>query len=157
MTDNDQVYQVLNTLAGKLYYDAYQVGEKKLTGQVTIAEGLTSASKSLKMEDISFKEANGQGYVKEKETPGGEDPKPPTLDNPVHHQIVEANRFAEETRDFWTKAGVYDGKGHYKFDKDLELVADIDKDSIVGTLNDNKFGAIYWLSLIHISEPTRRS
>ena len=42
MTDNDQVYQVLNTLAGKLYYDAYKTGEKKLTGQVTIAEGLTS-------------------------------------------------------------------------------------------------------------------
>ena len=137
MTDNDQVYQVLNTLAGKLYYDAYQVGEKKLTGQVTIAEGLTSSSKSLKMEDISFKEANGQGYVK------GKAPKPPALDNPVHHQIVEANHFAEESREFWKKAGVYDGKGHYKFTKDLELVANAEDDT-VGTINDNKFAAIYW-------------
>ncbi len=137
MTDNDQVYQVLNTLAGKLYYDAYQVGEKKLTGQVTIAEGLTSSSKSLKMEDISFKEANGQGYVK------GKAPKPPALDNPVHHQIVEANHFAEESREFWKKAGVYDGKGHYKFTKDMELVVNAE-DGPVGTINDNKFAAIYW-------------
>ena len=142
-TDNDQVYQVLNTLAGKLYYDAYKTGEKKLTGQVTIAEGLTSSSKSLNIEDISFKEANGQGYVKQKETPGGEDPKPPTLDNPVRKQIVEANHYAEQTREFWKKAGVYDGKGHYKFTKDLELVANAEDDT-VGTINDNKFGAIYW-------------
>ena len=142
-TDNDQVYQVLNALAGKLYYDAYKTGEKKLTGQVTIAEGLTSSSKSLNIEDISFKEANGQGYVKQKETPGGEDPKPPTLDNPVRKQIVEANHYAEQTREFWKKAGVYDGKGHYKFTKDLELVANAEDDT-VGTINDNKFGAIYW-------------
>ena len=142
--DKKLVNATLNALANKLYYEAYKGGEKNLTGKVEIAEGLTSQAVSKRIEDISFKEANGQGYVKQKETPGGEDPKPPALDNPVRKQIVEANRLAEETRDFWSKAGVYDGKGHYKFDKDLELVADIDKDSIVGTLNDNKFGAVYW-------------
>ena len=135
--DKNLVNATLNALANKLYYEAYKGGEKNLTGKVEIAEGLTSQAVSKRIEDISFKEENGQGYVKGK-------PTPPPLVNPVHHQIVEANRYAEETRDFWSKAGVYDGKGHYKFDKDLELVADIDKDSIVGTLNDNKFGAVYW-------------
>ena len=140
--NENQVYQVLNTLAGKLYYDAYKNGEKNLNGEVTIAEGLTASSKTMKMKEMLFKEENGQGYIKGKETPG-EDPKPPALDNPVHHQIVEANHFAEESREYWTKAGVYDGKGHYKFTKDLELVANAEDDT-VGTINDNKFAAIYW-------------
>ncbi|MDU7053543.1 MAG: hypothetical protein E6330_06430, partial [Dialister sp.] len=84
--DEDQVYQVLNTLAGKLYYKGYTNDEKYLNGEVTIAEGLTASSKTMKMKDLSFKEENGQGYVKGK-------PTPPPLVNPVHHQIVEANRY----------------------------------------------------------------
>lgn len=63
MTDEAQVYEVLNALAGKLYYDAYKTGEGKLTGQATIAEGLTSSSKTLEMKDMLFKKENGQGYV----------------------------------------------------------------------------------------------
>ena len=141
--DKNLVNATLNALANKLYYEAYKGGEKNLTGKVEIAEGLTSQAVSKRIEDISFKEANGQGYVKQKETPGGEDPKPPALDNPVRKQIVEANHYAEQAREFWTKAGVYDGKGHYKFTKDLELVANAEDDT-VGTINDNKFGAIYW-------------
>ena len=140
--DKNLVNATLNALANKLYYEAYKGGEKNLTGKVEIAEGLTSQAVSKRIEDISFKEENGQGYVKGKETPGG-DPKPPALDNPVHHQIVEANHFAEESREYWAKAGVYDGKGHYKFTKDLELVANAEDDT-VGTINDNKFAAIYW-------------
>ena len=141
--DKKLVNATLNALANKLYYEAYKGGEKNLTGKVEIAEGLTSQAVSKRIEDISFKEENGQGYVKQKETPGGEDPKPPALDNPVRKQIVEANHYAEQTREFWKKAGVYDGKGHYKFTKDLELVANAEDDT-VGTINDNKFGAIYW-------------
>ncbi|MDU7217458.1 MAG: hypothetical protein E6293_08215, partial [Dialister sp.] len=141
--DKKLVDATLNALANKLYYEAYKGGEKNLTGKVEIAEGLTSQAVSKRIEDISFKEENGQGYVKQKETPGGEDPKPPALDNPVRKQIVEANYNAEQTREFWKKAGVYDGKGHYKFTKDLELVANAEDDT-VGTINDNKFGAIYW-------------
>lgn len=136
MTDEAQVYEVLNALAGKLYYDAYKTGEGKLTGQATIAEGLTSSSKTLEMKDMLFKKENGQGYVEGK-------PTPPPLVNPVRHQIVEANYFAEEARDFWSKAGVYDGKGHYKFDHDLSLVTHAEDDPVT-TVNDNKFGNIYW-------------
>ena len=136
MTDEAQIYEVLNALAGKLYYDAYKTGEEKLTGQATIAEGLTSSSKTLEMKDMLFKKENGQGYVQGK-------PTPPPLVNPVRHQIVEANYFAEEARDFWSKAGVYDGKGHYKFDHDLSLVTHAEDDPVT-TVNDNKFGNIYW-------------
>lgn len=63
MTDEAQIYEILNALAGKLYYDAYKTGEEKLTGQATIAEGLTSSSKTLEMKDMLFKKENGQGYV----------------------------------------------------------------------------------------------
>lgn len=88
------------------------------------------------MKDMLFKKENGQGYVEGK-------PTPPPLVNPVRHQIVEANYFAEEARDFWSKAGVYDGKGHYKFDHDLSLVTHAEDDPVT-TVNDNKFGNIYW-------------
>ena len=69
MTDNAQVYQVLNALAGKLYYDAYKNGETKLTGKAVIAEGLTSTSKELQFKDLLFKKENGQGYVEDHSAP----------------------------------------------------------------------------------------
>lgn len=48
-TDNeDQVYEVLNTLAGKLYYEAYTRDEKDLKGEAAIAEGLTASSQTVK-------------------------------------------------------------------------------------------------------------
>ncbi|MFR2574316.1 MAG: hypothetical protein ACLS9H_06130, partial [Dialister sp.] len=105
-TDSDQVYEVLNTLAGKLYYDAYKTGEKKLTGQVTIAEGLTSASQSLKMEDISFKDENGQGYVKGKV-------KPPAALSPIT---------GDETEDlYYIEKKIRQADGTYLFKEDTEL------------------------------------
>lgn len=64
-TDNEaQVYEVLNTLAGKLYYEAYTRDEKDLRGEAAIAEGLTASSQTIKMKDLLFKKENGQGYVK---------------------------------------------------------------------------------------------
>ena len=75
------MYKALNALAGKLYYDAYKNGEKKLAGQAEIAEGLTASSKTLQMRDLLFKKENGQGYVEDKPVP------PANLD--VSEQIVE--------------------------------------------------------------------
>lgn len=64
-TDNEaQVYEVLNTLAGKLYYEAYTRDEKDLRGEAAIAEGLTASSQTIKMKDLLFKKENGRGYVK---------------------------------------------------------------------------------------------
>ena len=63
------VNNVLNTLAGKLYYDAYKKNEKNLNGKVQIASGLTSSSAALKVGDITFNETTGQGsYVFAKST-----------------------------------------------------------------------------------------
>ncbi|MDU7217075.1 MAG: hypothetical protein E6293_06255, partial [Dialister sp.] len=81
ITNEDSIAKVLNALAGKLIYKAYVTGEKNLTGKVTIAEGLTASSKTMKMKDLSFKKENGQGYVESKPTP------PTSLD--VSEQIVD--------------------------------------------------------------------
>ncbi|WP_405384179.1 hypothetical protein [Phascolarctobacterium sp.] len=58
--DVEQVNQTLNALANKLFYTAYANGQNNLSGQVVIAEGLTSTSASLKVGDITYK-ADGQG------------------------------------------------------------------------------------------------
>ena len=62
----DKVANVLNNLAGKLFYKNYTDGH--LSGVVKIAEGLTASSKVLKTGDISFSTDQtgtgvaGQGY-----------------------------------------------------------------------------------------------
>lgn len=62
----DKVANVLNNLAGKLFYKNYTDGH--LSGVVKIAEGLTASSKVLKTGDISFSTEDtgtltpGQGY-----------------------------------------------------------------------------------------------
>ncbi len=68
----ENVAKVLNALAGKLYYSNYYVnGERNLTGNVKLAEGLTSTSVVLQTGDISFKANDGQGqYVDGTMTPG---------------------------------------------------------------------------------------
>ena len=55
------VENVLEHLANKVYYEAYASGERKLTGTVEIAEGLTSASVSKALGDIKWDETTGQG------------------------------------------------------------------------------------------------
>ncbi|MFR2574741.1 MAG: hypothetical protein ACLS9H_08325, partial [Dialister sp.] len=59
--DKNLVNETLNALANKLYYTAYKDGEKNLTGKVEIAEGLTAQSASKRLENMTFKDANGQG------------------------------------------------------------------------------------------------
>ena len=62
----DKVANVLNNLAGKLFYKNYTDGH--LSGVVKIAEGLTASSAALKTDDISFSTEDtgtftpGQGY-----------------------------------------------------------------------------------------------
>ena len=62
----DKVANVLNSLAGKLFYKNYTDGH--LSGVVKIAEGLTASSKALKTGDISFStdatgtKTPGQGF-----------------------------------------------------------------------------------------------
>ena len=73
----DNVANVLNNLAGKLFYKNYTDGH--LAGVVKIAEGLTASSAALKTGDISFSTEDsgtktpGQGYYEYK--PSGEKPE----------------------------------------------------------------------------------
>ena len=59
--DKNLASETLNALANKLFYTAYKNGETNLAGKVEIAEGLTASSLSKRMEDVTFKESNGQG------------------------------------------------------------------------------------------------
>lgn len=55
------VSATLNALANKLWYTAYKSGENHLTGQVMIADGLTTSSASLRLENVTFDHGTGQG------------------------------------------------------------------------------------------------
>lgn len=71
----DKVANVLNNLAGKLFYKNYTDGH--LSGVVKIAEGLTASSAALKTGDISFStdatgtKTPGQGYYEYKTSKPG--------------------------------------------------------------------------------------
>ena len=63
MLDEDVITDVLDALAGKLYYTGYIEGERNLTGYVQIAEGLTASSAAKHTGNIEFSEENGQGSM----------------------------------------------------------------------------------------------
>ena len=134
-TDNEaQVYEVLNTLAGKLYYEAYTRDEKDLRGEAAIAEGLTASSQTIKMKDLLFKKENGQGYVKSPDTG--------TI-NELNHQIVEGvlkgGRFVE----YWKSKGVTSGDRNYLFNKDVVLTVE-GTDSSTEVHMNKGFAPIMW-------------
>ena len=59
--ERGKVEATLGALAQKLYYTAYQNGERNLKGQVGIAEGLTTSAVTLRLEDVNYDAATGQG------------------------------------------------------------------------------------------------
>ena len=127
MDDKAGVNSVLNALAGKLYYGAYTEGEKNLTGKVSIAEGLTASSASLRLEDISFKDEDGQGqYIATEEPGGGEElgETPVEPEEPVgdfHTTSITGETGAEDQKAFG-KAGIA-ADGAYRFNEDTTLTA----------------------------------
>ena len=65
MSDIFEQNKVLDTLAGKLTYEAFTTGEENLQGKVQIASGLTAAG-AQKVVDITFDKETGKGgYVVE--------------------------------------------------------------------------------------------
>ena len=73
--DKNLVSATLNALANKLWYTAYTTGERNLTGQAEIAEGLTTSAASKRVENITFNETTGQGGYTY--TPAVDPPQPP--------------------------------------------------------------------------------
>ena len=110
MQDSQMVADVLNTLAGKLYYNAYTTGERNLNGKVQIASGLTSSSAALRVQNITFNEQTGQGsYAKP------DDSRLETYD----HQIIEDNYMGSSQQKYWQDKYISDGNRHYTFDTNM--------------------------------------
>ena len=61
--------EVLNALAGKLYYTGAITAENNLSGKVEIADGLTASSVSKYVGNLNFNETTGQGIYEKVETP----------------------------------------------------------------------------------------
>ncbi|MGM9520190.1 MAG: beta strand repeat-containing protein, partial [Phascolarctobacterium sp.] len=62
INDEEQVNKILNSLAGKLFYNGYAEGERNLVANVQIAESLTGSSAYLTGGVLNFDSASGQGY-----------------------------------------------------------------------------------------------
>ena len=55
--------QAFDDLAGKLTYTAYAQGEDHINGKVEITEGLLTGAKTKYVEDITFNDTTGVGYI----------------------------------------------------------------------------------------------
>lgn len=105
----DKVANVLNNLAGKLFYKNYTDGH--LAGVVKIAEGLTASSAALKTGDISFSTEEtgtftpGQGYYEYTE-----------MDDSVITDPITGNLDKK-----YVSLGIETEKGIYNFTKDTVI------------------------------------
>ena len=108
------VSETLNALANKLFYTAYKNGETNLAGKVEIAEGMTSSSLSKRMEDVTFKESNGQGQYLY--TPASDIPEEQT-ETAFTDTITGVK--AKDMK--YVNTGVRKEDGTYKFTKDSEI------------------------------------
>ena len=113
-TDKNLASATLNALANKLFYTTYKNGETNLAGKVEIAEGLTSSSLSKRMEDITFKESNGQGrYLY---TPATDIPE-----NQTETAFTDTITGVKAKDMKYVNTGVRKEDGTYKFTKDSEI------------------------------------
>ena len=112
--DKNLASETLNALANKLFYTAYKNGETNLAGKVEIAEGLTSSSLSKRMEDVTFKESNGQGQYLY--TPASDIPEEQT-ETAFTDTITGVK--AKDMK--YVNTGVRKENGTYKFTKDSEI------------------------------------
>ena len=120
LNSEDSVTNVLNALAGKLYYNAYVNNERNLAGTVSIADGLTASSftKTYNSGDITFNDKTGQGsYVK--------------AETPVQTEFTtQLQGFAARDTEY-INAGITTGDQKYTFTKD-SIITVGNKDAILG-------------------------
>ena len=132
MQDSNEVSAVLNALANKLYYKDFVNGVANLDGKVQIASGLTSSSQAMRVKDITFDSATGQGSYQ----------KPDGSVNQEHKvQIAEDNIFGDIQRKYWRGQYVLNGERNYIFDTNttLNVSASDDPDA-----HQHGYGAIQW-------------
>lgn len=141
--DQNLVYDLMDKLAGKLYYSGYADGHLK--GIVKIAEGLTASSAMMKMGDISFYtdkdkgKTAGEGYYKYDLVYPSEQ-----VVNPMD-KVIDGS---EDSRNNYRDAGVYhDETESYDFtSKPAEVTASDHDDGVVHAKdNDVKVTTKDWL------------
>ncbi len=141
--DQNLVYDLMDKLAGKLYYSDYADGHLK--GIVKIAEGLTASSAMMKMGDISFYtdkdkgKTAGEGYYKYDLVYPSEQ-----VVNPMD-KVIDGS---EDSRNTYRDAGVYhDETESYDFtSKPAEVTASDHDDGVVHAKdNDVKVTTKDWL------------
>ena len=157
--DQNLVYDLMDKLAGKLYYSGYADGHLK--GIVKIAEGLTASSAMMKMGDISFYtekdegKTAGEGYYKynlvypseqvvnpmDKVIDGSEDSRNTYRDAGVYHDETESYDFTSKTAEV-TASDHDDGVVHAK-DNDVKVTTKdwlhvTAKDGGVGMASENR-------------------
>lgn len=107
MNKDKETNAVLDALAGKLYYNAYADGERNLSGTVTIADGLTTSSATLKSGDITFTNEKGQGsYV---------------VPEKAAYEFVTTLTGTESNDQEYIDLNLRQEDGSYKFDKDVTI------------------------------------
>ena len=127
--DKNNVSEVLNSLAHKLWYMA---GDANLKGSVSIAEGLTASSATMKTGNITFAEG-GQGFY---------DYTPATDDNEQSVTEFTQGIFGKESHDTqYVKGNVLQNDGTYRFTKDSNIT--IDEEGTYETIDgsDNAYDA----------------
>ena len=127
--DKNNVSEVLNSLAHKLWYMA---GDSNLKGSVSIAEGLTASSATMKTGSITFAEG-GQGFYEY--TPAKDDNE---------QSVTEFTQgiFGKESHDTqYVKGNVLQNDGTYRFTKDSNIT--IDEEGTYETIDgsDNAYDA----------------
>ena len=135
----NNVSEVLNKLANKLWYTNYSNGN--LTGTVKIAEGLTASSAAKKTGAISFSTATtgtnqeGQGYYAY--TPASDTPSEQTTTE--FSQTITGDAAKDQV---YTDSGVRQTDGTYKFTKDSAITltggasaVNVEKDVVVNAQN----------------------
>ena len=108
MVKDNTVKEVLNALAGKLYYKAYVNGENNLDATAEIAEGLTTSSFTYRMGNVSFKKNNGQGEI------SGDI----TKQYPANQQLAdqaEAITGSDASEEYYKEQGILNKEGVYDF------------------------------------------
>ena len=132
-----QTRKVLKALAGKLYYEGAKRGETNLKGKAMIAEGLTLSSQAMKIEDILFDKATGQGGIK----------------NYRGRQIAEGSwDGADDEQDHWKEKGVRASsaanRAKYTFHENTTLSVDAarDQDLVQGSSVDalSAYSPLMW-------------
>ena len=128
--DKNNVSEVLNSLAHKLWYMA---GDSNLKGSVSIAEGLTASSATMKTGNITFAEG-GQGFY---------DYTPEKDDNEQSATEFNQGIFGKESHDTqYVKGNVLQEDGSYRFTKDSSITIDAESDYEAIDGSDNAYDAM---------------